>query len=88
MLDKFFQRINATLVKIYGVKENDKIYISGDLATYIQNSPEKITVCNAYYVPDKFHVQNLAKKYLGFKIDIDDLPCFDSYIESYLDAFE
>lgn len=40
-LDKFFQRINATLIKIYGVKENDKIYISGDLATYIQNSPEK-----------------------------------------------
>ena len=87
-LNKFFQRINATLVKIYGVKENDKIYISGDLATYIQNSPEKITVCNAYYISDKFHVQNLAKKYLGFKIDIDDLSCFDSYIEAYIDALE
>ena len=60
MLNKFFQRINATLVKIYGVKENNKIYISGDL----------------------------AKKYLGCKIDIDDLSCFDSYIEAYINALE
>lgn len=59
-LYKFFQRINATLVKIYGVKENNKIYIS------------------VY----------LAKKYLGCKIDIDDLSCFDSYIEAYIDALE
>ena len=87
-LDKFFQRINATLVKLYGVKTSDKIYISGDLATYIQNSPEKITVCNAIYVPDKFHVQRLVKKYIGQKLEISDLSKFDSFIEAYLDALE
>ena len=87
-LDKLFQRINATLVKLYGVEINDKIYISGDLAPYIQNSPERITVCNAIYVPDKFHVQRLAKKYIGQKIEIFDISKFDSYIEAYIDALD
>ncbi|MDD7735952.1 MAG: hypothetical protein PT941_04160, partial [Bacillales bacterium] len=72
----------------YGVEINDKIYISGDLAPYIQNSPERITVCNAIYVPDKFHVQRLAKKYIGQKIEIFDISKFDSYIEAYIDALD
>lgn len=87
-LNKFFQRINATLKTLYGVESKDTIYISGDLATYIQNSPEKITVCKAIYVPDKFHVQKLAKKYLGKKIIIDDISNFDAYIETCLNELK
>ncbi|MDY2575130.1 MAG: UPF0236 family protein [Bacilli bacterium] len=87
-LNKLFQRINATLVKLYCVEINDKIYISGDLAPYIQNSPERITVCNAIYVPDKFHVQRLAKKYIGQKIEIFNISKFDSHIEAYIDTLD
>lgn len=61
----FFKRINNQLLKKYKVKFDDEIYISGDLATYIQNSPEKIMVCKAIYVPDKFHVEHTIKQQTG-----------------------
>ena len=64
-LNIFLLRINNTLVNLYGVTIDDKVYISVNLALYIQNSPDKITVCEAEYVADKFHVQFLAKKIIG-----------------------
>ncbi len=87
-LNKFFQRINATLVNLYGITYDDYIYISGDLASYIQNSSDRIKVCKAIYVPDKFHVQRLATKIIGEKLSFNDLSHFDSYIEAYINALD
>lgn len=87
-LNKLFQRINATLVNLYGITYDDCIYISGDLASYIQNSPERIKVCKAIYVPDKFHVQRLATKIIGEKLFFGDLSHFDSYVEAYINALD
>lgn len=64
-LKSFFKRINNNLVKKYKVTPNDEIYISGDLATYIQNSPEKILFCKAIYVPDKYHIEHAIKEQTG-----------------------
>jgi len=64
-INSFFKRINNILVKKYGVTVKDEIYVSGDLATYIQSSPEKIYVCKAIYVPDKFHVEHTLKQQTG-----------------------
>ena len=61
----FYKRINTQLVKKYKVSLDDEIYVSGDLAPYIQNSPEKIYVCKATYVPDKFHVEHTIKQQTG-----------------------
>ena len=49
-------KINQVLKEEYKVDLRYKIFLSGDLASYIQNFREDITVCNAKYVPDKFHV--------------------------------
>ena len=84
-MNKFFLRINNTLVNIYGVTLDDKVFISGDLVLYIQNSPDKITVCEAEYVADKFYVKLLAKKIIGQKLEFD-ISHFDDYIEAYLNA--
>lgn len=64
-INSFFKRINNILVKKYGITVKDEIYVSGDLATYIQSSPEKIHVCKAIYVPDKFHVEHTLKQQTG-----------------------
>ena len=64
-INPFFKRINNILGKKYGVMINDEIYVSGDLATYIQSSPEKIYVCKAIYVPDKFHIEHTLKQQTG-----------------------
>lgn len=44
-LKKLKHDINTALQVIYKVKPNDIIYISGDLATYIQNFKEDVMVC-------------------------------------------
>ena len=64
-LQELRRRINTSLRKDYHRKINSKIYLSGDLATYIQNFPEYITTCVATYVPDKFHVVRDLKKIIG-----------------------
>lgn len=52
-----FENINYVLHNCYHIKSNTKLYISGDLAIYIQNSPHKIIFpCIPIYVPDKFHL--------------------------------
>lgn len=65
----FFKRINNQLIKKYKAKPEDDIYVSGDLATYIQNSPERIMVCKAIYVPDKFHVEHTIKQQTGVLVN-------------------
>lgn len=64
-INAFFRRINNILEKKYKVLTSEEIYVSGDLATYIQSSPEKIYVCKAIYVPDKFHVEHTLKQQTG-----------------------
>ncbi len=67
-LNLLFKKINHYLIKKYKVRPEDEIFISGDLASYIQNSPERIFVCNANYVPDKFHIKHAIKEELGYLV--------------------
>ena len=86
-LNTFFKRINKSLLEKYKVKLDDEIYLSGDLATYIQNSPERIRVCKAIYVPDKFHVLRGLKTSIGVianKYELND----DEYRNSLIDALK
>lgn len=64
-LEDLKRRINETLRKRYHRTIRSEIYLSGDLATYIQNMPESIKVCKASYVPDKFHVIRDLRKIIG-----------------------
>jgi len=50
------KKINQALIDLYGITADDTIWLSGDLANYIRNFPERITCCTAIYVPDKWHV--------------------------------
>lgn len=61
--------INMVLKEQYKVDLGTNIYLSGDLATYIQNFKEDITVCDATYVPDKFHVIRDLRKIVGEKFN-------------------
>ena len=67
-LNKLFSKINYYLDKQYKLTVDDEIYVSGDLATYIQKSPENIFVCKAIYVPDKFHIKSPILKELAIKV--------------------
>jgi len=84
-LNLFFEKINKSLFEKYHIKLDDEIYVSGDLASYIQKSPEKILVCKAIYVPDKFHVLKAIKDSLGLKTNkylINDGACQKLIIDS------
>lgn len=70
-LKKLRQQANQILFERYSVTSDEEIYISGDLATYIQTFKEHITVCRSQYVPDKFHVYHAFKKLLP-DVYIDD----------------
>lgn len=59
------RKLNDVLLKKYKVKANQKIFVSGDLAQYIQQYPDKIWVCDSTYVPDKYHVKEALLKELG-----------------------
>ena len=52
----FVDEINYCLKNIYHVTESSEIYLSGDLAQYIRSFKNKIYVCKAKYIPDKWHV--------------------------------
>lgn len=67
-LNKLFSKINYYLDKQYKLTVDDEIYVSGDLATYIQKSSENIFVCKAIYVPDKFHIKSPILKELAIKV--------------------
>lgn len=52
----FIDEINYCLKNIYHVSESSEIFLSGDLAQYIRSFKNKIYVCKAKYIPDKWHV--------------------------------
>ena len=81
-----FSKINTCLKQSYSVNFDTHIYISGDLATYIQNAPYSITCCKATYVPDKFHVKRSFKSILGIHLSKNDIfsPKFSQDYLSYL----
>ena len=70
----------------YSVNLDTHIYLSGDLATYIQNAPERITCCSSTYVPDKFHVKKSFKSLFGICLTQYDIfsPTFSSDYLSHL----
>lgn len=68
-LAMLFKKINYYLIKKYKVSVDDEIYLSGDLATYIQNAPNKINCCKAIYVPDFWHVKKALKDELGILVN-------------------
>lgn len=66
------KKINEILIDRYKVCPDEEIFISGDLATYIQNFEDSIICCKTRYVPDKFHVYKALK---------DTLP--DMHVDDY-----
>ena len=76
-LSKPYQKLNKHLLNRYQVTLDDTVYISGDLAQYIQQSPQHIHVCRAIYVPDKYHIKYALRKTLGILVtdhEINDPP--------------
>lgn len=55
-LPELKRRLNELLIDRYGVSPDEEIFVSGDMASYIQNFRDAVTCCKARYVPDKFHV--------------------------------
>lgn len=86
-LKELFAKINRYLATHYKLGSDDTIYVSGDLATYIQNSPERVTVCKAVYVPDKFHIKSPLEKELGLKASDEELND-RSYMDSLVAKIE
>ena len=68
-----FTKINNLLLKKYNVRPDDEIFVSGDLAQYIQKSTDKIWVCKAKYVPDKYHIKSALLKETGLISRDEDL---------------
>lgn len=66
-LKKLFIRLNKTLKDKYKVTLDDEVFLSGDMAGYIQNASEKVKVCKAKYVPDKYHIEYALKNTVGHK---------------------
>lgn len=63
-------KLNDLLINRYKVSLDEEIFVSGDLATYIQNFEDSITCCKSKYVPDKFHVyKTLKDKIPDFWVD-------------------
>lgn len=76
-------KINDILVNRYHVSPNEEIFISGDLATYIQHFNESISCCKSKYVPDKFHVYKALKDTLP-DVYIDDISINNKDFQNYL----
>jgi len=82
-LKGLFAKVNRYLSGHYKLGIDDAIYVSGDLATYIQSSPERVIVCKAIYVPDKFHIKSPLMKELGLVAkdeELNDASYMDSLI--------
>lgn len=82
-----FNRINSALKRKYKVLIDDEIYVSGDLATYIQNSPSKLLVCKSIYVPDKYHVIHAIKNETNLTVNKFNLND-PIYLEAIAQALE
>ena len=86
-LSLLLKRLNLVLKDKYKVSLDDEVYISGDLASYIQHAPDKILVCKARYVPDKYHIKAALKKSLGLVASDEELNDKD-YQETLIKALE
>ena len=76
-------KLNDLLVNRYKVSLDEEIYVSGDLATYIQNFDNSITCCKAKYVPDKFHVYKTLKDRLP-DVWVDDISLNNKDFQNHL----
>lgn len=76
-------RLNELLVNRYKVSLDEEIYVSGDLATYIQNFESSITCCKAKYVPDKFHIYKTLKDKVP-DVWVDDISLNDKDFQNHL----
>ena len=76
-------KLNEILRSRYKVKPDEEIFVSGDMANYIQNFKDDIMVCKARYVPDKFHAYQAIKDSLP-EVYIDDISLNDVGFQRYL----
>lgn len=85
------RKVNDVLVKRYRVSLNEEVFVSGDMATYIQNFKDSIVYCKAKYVPDKFHVYKALNDMLP-DLYVDDYSLsqtnFQNYIVKRLESIE
>lgn len=82
-LKELKRKLNEILLNRYKVKIDEEIFVSGDMATYIQNFKEDILVCKARYVPDKYHVYHAIKNNLPDLL-VDDYLLNDDEFQRYL----
>lgn len=75
------KKCNNYLKNNYGLKPEDTFYISGDLATYIQNFKDRITCATGIYVADKFHVFRDFTKFTAVKLDNDSFSTDEKFEE-------
>ena len=84
-------KLNDLLINRYKVSLEEEIYISGDLATYIQNFEGSIVCCKSRYVPDKFHIYKTLKDKLP-DVWVDDISLdikeFQEHIVERLSDFD
>ena len=81
-LPKIRKLINYHLKERYKVEVDEEIFVSGDLALYVQNFKNHI-FCKARYVPDKFHVYKAIKDDLP-ELEIDNYAINDKNVQCYL----
>lgn len=81
-LPKIRKLINYHLKERYKVEVDEEIFVSGDLALYVQNFKNHI-FCKARYVPDKFHVFKAIKDDLP-ELEIDKYAINDKNVQCYL----
>ena len=76
-------KLNDLLINRYKVSLDEEIYVSGDLATYIQNFEGSIVCCKSRYVPDKFHVYKTLKDRLP-DVWVDDISLNNKDFQNHL----
>ena len=81
-LSKLKKLINYHLRERYKVKIDEEVFVSGDLALYIQEFKESL-YCKAKYVPDKYHVYQAIKQNIP-DIEIDSTSINNHDFQKYL----
>lgn len=76
------EKVNYLLKHRYKVQDDEKIFISGDYASYIQTFADDLDV-NATYVPDKYHTYKAIKDALPDFV-LDDLTLNNPDFQAYL----
>lgn len=82
-LSKIKQLINYHLKERYKVKIDEEIFVSGDMALYIQEFKDSIIVCRSKYVPDKYHVFQAIKRIIP-DLEIDSESINNKSYQKYL----